>query len=298
MEKKSDQMEQMNDAACKTGHCGHGFVVSVVILMLLNLLATAGLAYSVYQANSTKKVEENPIEALRKMEYDRVGGKEMFDLIAQYQTLSAPQQKTQIEAAIKQLQSAATTLSSDNYAVIMKDSYVEGKKDAKVTLIEYSDLECPYCIIQFKNKTISTLQAKYGDNVNVIYKPLNLAGHPGSDQKGWASLCVAQIGGVDKYAKFYKAILDRSIAGGAVFPLDNIKSLAKEVGVDATKFASCYDSKQTETLYKSYTAEALKFGVGGTPTTMILNNSTKQYELVKGAADVSAFYPVVDRIMK
>ncbi len=71
-------------------------------------------------------------------------------------------------------------------------------------MIEYSDLECPYCIVQYKQGTIAAMKKKYGDDVNVIYKPINLAGHAGADQKSKAILCVAVNDGVEKYAKFYQ----------------------------------------------------------------------------------------------
>ncbi|MFZ4461810.1 MAG: DsbA family protein [Patescibacteria group bacterium] len=310
MEMKNTQ-EGMN---CSK-NCGTGKPSAILsVILAINLIATATLAFGFYdyKTNGIKNSQNELVAAIEKMEADHAGGKEMYDLVTQYQTLSAAQQKSQIKAAIAKMggtvsaggetetptPAASTTLSADDYAAVMKDAYVEGKKDAKITLVEYSDLECPYCIIQFKNKTISKLQEKYGDKINVIYKPLNLARHPGADQKGMASICVAQIGGAEKYEKFYKAILDRSNERGPVFPLDNIKALAKEVGVDATKFAACYDGKKTESIYQAYTAEAMKHGVDGTPTTMILNNETKKFELMKGAADVSSFYPLVDGLLK
>ncbi len=320
MEKKQNQSEGMGSDMQNrcASYCRSSFSSLMIAIMILNLIATAGLAYAMYdyKTSGIKAAEASAKTAMLQVEYDRSGGKEIYDLITQVQKLSAPQTKQQIEAAIKQLggttaptttdgsattppSTSSTDLTADQYAAIMKDSYAEGNKSAKITLVEYSDLECPYCIIQYKNKTISKLQEKYGDKVNVIYKPLNLARHPGADQKGMASLCVAQIAGAEKYSKFYNAILDRSNERGPVFPLDNIKALAKEIGgIDATKFAACYDGQKTKSVYESYTAEALARGVEGTPTIMVLNNETKKFELVKGAADVSSFYPVVDRLMK
>ncbi len=126
---------------------------------------------------------------------------------------------------------------------------------------------------------------------------MNLAGHPGSDQKGMASLCVAKLGGADKYAKYYGAIMDRSDEQrNSMFSLDKLSALAKEVGIDQKKFDSCYSAKETEGLYRAYTQEALSFKVNGTPTTMVLNNETKRYELVRGAADINGFQSALDAV--
>ncbi len=252
-------------------------------------------------------------EALKEIQYDQAGGKDIYDLYMKLQKLQAAGQKQKLEDQIKSLEggapsanpsadptkpSASKTLSDTQYAGIFKDSYVVGNPKAKLTLVEYSDLECPYCIMQKKNGTMESLKKKYGDDINVIFKPLNLARHGGSDQKGWASLCVAKLGGADKYSKYYNTILDKSeYQTQVLFPLDQLSSLAKEVGVDQKKFDSCYNNKETETLYKSYTTEALALGVNGTPSTMMINNATKSYDLVSGAAPVANFETVVDKML-
>ncbi len=249
---------------------------------------------------------------LRAIEYEKAGGKEMYDLYAEYARANSGKQKTEITAAIAQLKGqpgaptaptgttpvSASTLTSDQYTMIFKDSYIEGSKDAKITVVEYSDLECPYCIMQFKKGIMSQLKTQYGKDINFIFKPLNLARHPGADQKGMASLCAAKLGGADAYGKFYQAILTRSEVQGSMFPVDNLKSLAKEQKLDEKKFSECYDARATQSIYSGYTAESSQFAVTGTPTTLILNNSTKKYDMVKGAADIANFTAVVDTLSK
>jgi protein-disulfide isomerase len=152
--------------------------------------------------------------------------------------------------------------------------------------------------MQKKNGTIDSLKKKYGDKINVIFKPLNLARHPGSDQKGWASLCVGRLGGAEKYSKYYNTIMDKSeYQTQVVFPVDQLSSLAKEVGVDQKKFDSCYNGKETETLYKSYTTEALALKINGTPSTMVINNATKSFDIVSGAAPAANFETMIDTML-
>lgn len=92
---------------------------------------------------------------------------------------------------------------------------------------------------------------------------MNLARHPGSDQKGWASLCVAKLGGADKYSKFYNTLMNKSEVQGPVFALDGLSALAKEVGVDQKSSDTCYSAKETESIYRSYTTESSAFGADG-----------------------------------
>jgi protein-disulfide isomerase len=60
----------------------------------------------------------------------------------------------------------------------LKDSsFIKGNKDAKITRIEYSDLECPYCAKLHNSDTEDALKAKYGDKLNIIYNHFPLAFH-------------------------------------------------------------------------------------------------------------------------
>lgn len=251
-------------------------------------------------------------KTLKEIQYDQAGGEDVYALYMKLQKLQAQTQKSKLESQIQSLEggsapaadggaapapTANKTFTDAQYAGVFKDSFVEGNAKAKITLVEYSDLECPYCIMQKKNGTIENLKKKYGDSVNVVFKPLNLARHPGADQKGWASLCAGKIGGADKYSKYYNAILNGSEVQGPLYALDKLSGLAKEVGVDQKKFDTCYNGKETEAIYKSYTTEAMAYSVNGTPTTLILNNETKQYDLVQGAAPAANFETIVDKLL-
>lgn len=309
---------QTSGACCtpKTSGCSTGkgcIAFLIVVCTLLNI----GANWYFFTEGGKKASDFNTVaEALKQIQYDQAGGKEIYDLYMEMQKLQAESTKSELKAKVDSLKknagqtdsgsnsdtqtapTAAKKMNDAQYAGVFKDSYVEGSKDAKITLIEYSDLECPYCIMQKKNGTMAALKKKYGDSVNIIFKPLNLARHPGADQKGWASLCVAKLGGAEKYSKFYNAIFDKSEIQGPVFALDNLSALAKEVGVDQKKFDTCYTGKETEAQYKSYTTESSAFNVNGTPTTLVLNNETKEYEFVRGAAPASNFESVIDGLLK
>lgn len=190
-----------------------------------------------------------------------------------------------------------SVLSIEQHRGIFADAYVEGRANAKISLVEYASLECPFSIMQRKNKVMEGLRTKYGDSINVIYKPVNLAGHVGSDEKGMAALCVAQLGGTEKYAKYYGTILDESSVEGFLYPLDNLSKLAKDIGVNEMKFNACTTGKKTEALYNGYETEASSLWVQGTPTTLIINNDSLRYELVQGAQTIDTFERAIDGLM-
>lgn len=305
-----------------SGGCNKSMIaLLIVICTVLNISSNWYLArgtISPLMPVSLSSDVSKIADALKEVQYDQAGGKDIYELYMKLQKLQAQGQKAKLEAQIQALESgaanpaggatnpaggeaAAATASKKftdaQYAGIFKDSYVEGNAKAKITLVEYSDLECPYCIMQKKNGTIEGLKKKYGDKINVIFKPLNLARHPGADQKGWASLCAGKLGGADKYSKYYNTIMNGSEVQGPMYSIEKLSGLAKEVGVDQKKFDTCYNAKETEGIYKNYTTEALAFAVNGTPTTMVLNNETKMYDLVQGAAPASNFETMIEKMM-
>lgn len=259
-----------------------------------------------FKSDTALEAADKVSATLKEIQYAQAGGKDIYELYMQLQKAQGEKNREQITAQIESLGGSvpaqggtgavntaptpvSSTLSDEDISAIKKDSYIEGKPNAKYTVVEYSDLECPYCILQYQNGVIKQIQDKYKDDVNVIFKPLNLARHPGADQKGMASLCVAKIAGVEKYSQFYQAILKGSDPRGTVYALDKLPALAAELKIDAKKFKTCYDNKETEAQYKAYTTEAMKNKVDGTPTTLIFNNETKKFELVQGAAPIANF---------
>lgn len=147
----------------------------IISLLIVSILASVGSSYFF-----SKQVSKEVIESYLALEYKKSGGKENYELISEAQRLQLEQQIPQIREFLKKGASASQQtggqevppkkLSKDELASIKKDAYIEGNKEAKITLIEYSDLECPFCIRQFKEGTIKKIHEKYGDTVNSIFK--------------------------------------------------------------------------------------------------------------------------------
>jgi len=93
-------------------------------------------------------------------------------------------------------------------------------------------------------------------------------------------------------------MLARSNMDGTVLGLDAIPALTKALKINQSAFDDCYKHNTTSDLYESYTREARFFKIDGSPTTLIVNNTTKQYELVQGATDIAEFKKVIDRLIK
>jgi protein-disulfide isomerase len=118
--------------------------------------------------------------------------------------------------------------------------HIRGKANAPVTVIEYTDFECPFCIRH--QKTMSQLLRKYRGSVNWVTRPFPLPFHAGAEAKAVAAECVASLKGNNAFWRFHDQIFKRSGADGSnLFPVEKLASLARNVGVSPQKLDECMD---------------------------------------------------------
>jgi protein-disulfide isomerase len=280
-----------------------------VVLSLVILAATvANISASWWIAeNSKKAASDNTALLSSKMAENadaaqllQFGSAENVGLYRQFQATQAPKIKEQILSQIAQAGGtptdagstpsapvAAKKLTDDQYKAMFANAYVEGKTDAKITLAEFSDLECPACIYHHGQGVVKSLLKTYATDVNFVLRPIVLANHPNAIPKSIAALCVGKIAGAKSFAEFYNTIFTNS--ANAVTSLDTLVPLAAALKVDAAKFKKCYDTRETEAAFLSVRALSDDLGVNATPTTLIINNATKEYISVRWAADLASF---------
>ena len=190
--------------------------------------------------------------------------------------------------------SPAPTAATKKPKAVSASDHIRGNVAAKVTLIEYSDFECPFC----KNfePTLSDLFKTYGDKIRLVYRHYPLPFHQNAEKEAEASECVANIGNNDAFWKFSDAIYSRTTSNGTGFALDALGPLATEAGVDQQQFQNCLDSGKYAQLIKDSTAEGSAAGVSGTPSTFIIDAKGNS-QLVVGAQPIDAFKTVIDKAL-
>jgi protein-disulfide isomerase len=175
---------------------------------------------------------------------------------------------------------------------VSASDHIRGNINAKVTLIEYSDFECPFC----KNfePTLKQLTDTYGDKIRLVYRHYPLPFHANAQKEAEASECVASLGGNDSFWKFADSIYERTTSNGTGFALDSLGPLALEVGVNQQQFQSCLDSGKYTQLIKDSITEGSAAGVNGTPSTFIIDSKGNS-QLVVGAQPIDSFKTVIDK---
>lgn len=145
-------------------------------------------------------------------------------------------------------------------AVIRSDETIRGPKDAPLTLVEYSDFECPFCARGYT--TVMELMKKYEGKIRFIYKHLPLSFHPQAMISAQYYEAV-RLQSAEKAAQFHDKIYgdQRKLQAGEGF----LKELAKSLKVDMGRLAKDLNSEAVKKRIEEDQAEAAKFGFQGTP---------------------------------
>ncbi len=161
------------------------------------------------------------------------------------------------------------------------NSPVMGGESAKVTIVEFSDFQCPFC--SRAAKTVSELKKKYGNKIKVAFKHFPLPMHSNAGPTSEASMCVHEQG-KDKFWKFH----DLAFAAQDKLDAENLTKLAKQAGADEAKFKECFESKKFSDFVKSDLSYGEKLGVRSTPTFFVNG------QLLSGALPIEQFSEVIE----
>jgi protein-disulfide isomerase len=166
--------------------------------------------------------------------------------------------------------------------------HIRGNKDAQISVIEYSDFECPFC--KRVHGTLQQLVDDYDGKVNWVYRHYPLGFHPNAEKASIATECAAELGGNDAFWAYTDLIFENQ--GTWTF-----EEYAKTVGLDAGKFNDCLNSDKYKQDVADEMAEGSEAGVRGTPGNLIYNNETGEAKVVSGAQPVENFKAVIDEML-
>lgn len=157
-----------------------------------------------------------------------------------------------------------------------------GPADAPITLVEFSDYQCPYCQ-RWYEQVYQPLMDAYPGKIRLVYRNLPLTQiHPQAMSAAEAALCA---GDQNAYWDFHNQLFENFDALGE----DLYASLAADLGLDAAAFETCMSGRKHQAAIQSDMQFALELGVQSTPTFFINGLA------VVGAQPLSVFQQVIDR---
>ena len=164
--------------------------------------------------------------------------------------------------------------------VAIEGAPVRGASDARVTVVEFSDFECPFC--KRANGTMASLLEKYSGKIKLVYRDFPLETiHPLARGAAEAARC-ARDGG--KFWEYHDVLFAES----PKLAREDLKRYAVQVGLDAGKFDACLASGVNSAGVQSDIDEGQRLGITATPVFFINGRS------VKGAQPAETFARVID----
>jgi protein-disulfide isomerase len=137
---------------------------------------------------------------------------------------------------------------------------VRGNEKAPVTIVEFSDFQCPFCARA--RPTVNRVREAYGDKVRILFRDFPLQMHPQAMKAAEAASCAGDQG------KFWE-MHDRLFAGQSKLQVPDLKQYATELGLEAGPFGECLDSGKYASKWQQGLAEGTQYGVTGTPAFFI-----------------------------
>lgn len=150
--------------------------------------------------------------------------------------------------------------------ISLEDVPVKGAADAKVTIVEYSDFQCPFC--KRGTDIIPQILKEYDGKVKIAYKQLPLPIHNWAKEAAIASVCASKQGN-DKFWEFHDLLFENQGNLNAENVKEEINGFAKQIGLNTSEFDKCIDSPETAQRVQNEAAEARSIGVSSTPTFVV-----------------------------
>lgn len=178
----------------------------------------------------------------------------------------------------------------------VKDSdHILGSRAATITIIEYSDTECPFCKV-FHN-SLHQIMSEYSGQVAWVYRQFPIASlHSKAPKEAEATECVAELGGNQAFWSYLDKIFATTNSNDSLDPAQ-LPILAKEVGVDVTAFNKCLSSGKYTDFVKKSIEEGYTAGARGTPYSVIIASNGKK-DVINGAEPIEMVRDRIDALLK
>jgi protein-disulfide isomerase len=165
---------------------------------------------------------------------------------------------------------------------LIDDDTIKGDPDAPVTIVEFSDFECPFCA-RFYEQTLGQIEEEYvkTGKVKMVFRDFPLGFHANAQKAAEAAECAGEQG---KFWEMHDALFDKGVSGG----VSSFKQFAADLELDTAEFDECLDSDSMADEVKKDFADGQAAGISGTPGSIVNG------QLITGAQPFSVFKQVIE----
>lgn len=276
------------EATSKFGAAG-----ALLPLVLLMVAAFSGYTHADERAvTNDAQINQISEEVIRRLIEDGSLDEQIERGIERY----IDKQRQAQSIAEEQARSRSSELAKSVRPVSPERDHIYGNPDAPVSLIEYSDFECPFCKRFHPNP--KKLVDDSDGQVNWIYRHFPLEFHnPLAQLEAEASECASEQGGNDAFWQYADLIYERTSSNGNGLSPDALVPFAQEIGLDAETFEACLESGRMAARVEEDVADGVEAGVSGTPGNIIINNETGNAVPAAGALPVETLQKIVDSLI-
>ncbi len=184
-----------------------------------------------------------------------------------------------------------------NIKAVSPQDHIFGNANAPVKIVEFSDLECPFCK-QF-HKTMMQVMQEYGVSGRIawVYRHFPLSQlHSQAPHEAEASECAAALGGNDVFWKYITQIFTITPSNNGL-DLNELPKIAESLGLDRAQFESCLSGGKYKALVDADAQDAVASGGQGTPYSVVIAQNGKKFA-IDGAQSYEAVKATIEEALQ
>lgn len=188
------------------------------------------------------------------------------------------------EVVVPSVDTGSTAGNDVDMADLIGGNAIIGDEDAPITIVEWSDYECPFCA-RFYNDAYQDIKENWIDTgkAKLVFRDFPLSFHANAQKAHEAAECA---GDQDMYYDMHNLLFENGVSGGVA----SFKTYAADLGLDQATFDDCLDSGKHEAEVKKDMADGMKAGVQGTPGFII------EGQLISGAQPYAVFEQLLESL--
>lgn len=191
-------------------------------------------------------------------------------------------------------QENSTLKAAENIKPISKDDHILGDINAPVKIVEFSDLECPFC--KRFHATMQQVIKEYDGKVAWVYRHFPLDNlHSKARKEAEATECAAELGGNDAFWAYTDRLFEVTPSNNGL-DLGDLSKIAGYISLDTEKFQKCLDSGKYKDHISDDLADATNSGGQGTPYSVVIAANGKK-SVIPGALPYEAVKEIVGKAL-
>ena len=182
-------------------------------------------------------------------------------------------------AGLKNIDSVSDVKIADKTAQLedFSQDHIRGNIDASVKIVEFSDMECPFC--KKFHETMKQAMAEYGDDIAWIYRHFPIEQlHSKAKKSAEASECAGELGGNNAFWRYLDKYFEITPSNNQI-DLAELPKIAESIGLNKTQFENCLNSGKYSEKIEAQIQDAENSGARGTPYSIVIDKNGKKYTI-------------------